>query len=86
MKTHKNAREILPDRLLKELQEYVSGEILYIPKTDGKKQWGEVSGARSYYKRRNSEMREKYNRGVTITDLAAEYCLSYDTIRKIVYK
>ena len=31
MKTHKNAREILPDQLLKELQKYVSGETLYIP-------------------------------------------------------
>lgn len=86
MKTHKNARKILPDRLLKELQEYVSGETLYIPKADEKKPWGEASGARSYYKQRNSEIRDKYNNGVKIADLAEEYCLSYDTIRRIVYK
>lgn len=36
MKTHKNARDILPDRLLKELQEYISGETLYIPKAHEK--------------------------------------------------
>ena len=86
MKMHKNAREILPDRLLKELQEYVSGETLYIPKADEKKPWGEDSGARSYYKQRNSEIRERYNSGAKITDLTEEYCLSYDTIRRIVYK
>ena len=86
MKMHKNAREILPDKLLKELQEYVSGEALYIPKADEKKPWGEDSGARSYYKQRNAEIREKYNSGAAITDLAVEYYLSYDTIRRIVYK
>ena len=47
MKTHKNARDILPDRLLRELQEYVSGETLYIPKAEEKTPWGETSGARS---------------------------------------
>ena len=85
MKTHKNARDILPDRLLRELQEYVSGETLYIPKAQEKKHWGEASGARSYYKRRNSEIRRKYAEGRKIDDLCEEYHLSCDTIRKIIY-
>lgn len=85
MKTHKNARDILPDRLLRELQEYVSGESLYIPKAREKKPWGEVSGARSYYKRRNAAIRKKYADGKTVDDLCEEYHLSYDTIRKILY-
>ena len=29
---YKNAAEILPERLLKELQTYTEGELLYIPK------------------------------------------------------
>lgn len=70
MKMHKNSFKILPDRLLKELQEYVLGETLYIPKAGEKKPWGEASGARSYYKQRNSEIRDKYNNGVKIADLA----------------
>lgn len=85
MKTHKNARDILPDRLLRELQEYVSGETLYIPSAREKKPWGEVSGARSYYKRRNAEIRRKYADGKTVDDLCEEYHLSYDTIRKTLY-
>ena len=31
---YKNARDVLPDRLLKELQQYVSGETIYIPRSD----------------------------------------------------
>lgn len=85
MKTHKNARDILPDRLLRELQEYVSGETLYIPKAQEKKPWGEMSGARSYYKRRNAEIRRKYAEGFTMDDLCEEYHLSLDTVRKIIY-
>lgn len=85
MKTHKNARDILPDRLLKELQEYISGETLYIPKAQEKKPWGEASGARSYYRRRNAEIREKYASGSKIDGLCEEYHLSYDTIRRIIY-
>lgn len=85
MKTHKNARDILPNRLLKELQEYVSGETLYIPKAQEKKHWGEISGARGYYKQRNAEIRKKYKAGSKIPDLCEEYNLSSDTIRKIIY-
>lgn len=86
MKTHKNAREILPDHLLKELQKYVSGEALYIPKVRSKKPWGETSGARNYYKQRNEEIRKKYSHGSTVDTLAEEYKLSVDSIRKILYQ
>ena len=85
MKTHKNARDILPDRLLRELQEYISGETLYIPKVQEKKPWGEMSGARSYYKQSNAEIRKKYAGGSKIEDLGEEYHLSCDSIRKIIY-
>ena len=85
MKTRKNARDILPDKLLRELQEYISGESLYIPKAREKKPWGEASGARSYYKQRNTEIRKRFAEGIKIEELSEEYNLSYDTIRKIVY-
>ncbi|MBO5324200.1 MAG: hypothetical protein J6A88_08925 [Oscillospiraceae bacterium] len=82
---YKNAQDILPDRLLKELQQYVSGETLYIPNAQEKKQWGETSGARSYYKQRNEQIREKHRCGIKIEALADEYNLSVDSIRKILY-
>lgn len=81
---YKNAQDILPDRLLKELQQYVSGETLYIPGSHEKKSWGESSGAREYYKKRNEEIRQKYSGGATLEDLADQYHLSVESIRKIL--
>lgn len=81
---YKNAQDVLPDRLLKELQNYVSGETLYIPRAESKKQWGESSGARSYYKQRNDDIRQKHALGRTIEELAEEFNLSVESIRKII--
>ena len=81
---YRNAQDILPDKLLKELQKYAGGENLYIPSAEAKKSWGEASGARSFYKQRNEEIRRKYREGSTMEELAKEYGLSVDSIRKIV--
>lgn len=82
---YKNAKDILPDKLFQELQTYISGETIYVPNVKSKKQWGEQSGARSYYKQRNEEIREKYKNGKSLDELCLEYSLSPDSIRKIVY-
>jgi Mor family transcriptional regulator len=82
----RNASEILPDELLKELQKYVSGETLYIPSDKDRKKWGDGSGARKFYAERNDEIRYKFFHEVSIEQLSEEYCLSTETIRKIVYK
>ena len=83
---YRNASEVLPDALLREIQKYSSGELLYIPGDTSRKKWGQETGARQFYKERNEEIRRKYYHKVSITQLADEYGLSYETIRKIVYK
>lgn len=83
---YRNASEILPDKLLKELQKYVSGEALYVPSDKERKKWGDGSGARKFYAQRNEEIRYKFFHKVSIEHLTEEYCLSTETIRKIVYK
>ena len=83
---YKKASDILPDELLREVQKYVEGESLYIPRGKERKKWGEGSGGRVFYSQRNEEIRDKFFHKVPMEELAEEYCLSYETIRKIVYK
>lgn len=82
----KNAADVLPDELLRELQKYVSGESLYIPSDKERKKWGSDSGARKFYAQRNEEIQYKFFHNMSIEELAEEYSLSTETIRKIVYK
>ncbi len=79
-----NAADVLPKELLKEIFNYVDGELLYIPKSGKKKKWGQCSGSREYYINRNREIINRYMDGATISSIAKEYCLSYDSVRKIV--
>ena len=37
-----NAAEISPKQLLKELQTYIDGSVLYVPKVSTKKEWGGI--------------------------------------------
>ena len=84
---YRNASEILPDDLLKELQKYVTGEILYVPSDTERKKWGSSNGARQFYEQRNEEIRYKYFiLKVSIDSLCDEYSLSDDTIKKILYR
>jgi len=82
-----NAKILLPDDLVKELQRYIQGGYVYVP-TDQtqQKRWGEVSGYRQELKQRNDRITEEYRQGASIEYLAEEYCLSLSAIRKIIYQ
>ena len=84
---YRNARDIFPEALLRQIQRYVSGETVYIPRPDGssKRPWGETSGYQQFIHECNAEIRSNFSGGKSIEELAETYCLSYDTIRKIVY-
>jgi Mor family transcriptional regulator len=81
-----NAADVLPKDLLNEILNYVDGELLYIPTSRKKKNWGTKSGSREYYDKRNDEIINQYKNGIAISDIAKKYCLSYDSVRKIVKK
>jgi hypothetical protein len=81
-----NADIIFPEELLKEIQKYIHGGMVYVPKPQGfRKKWGENSGSRKYLNARNDEIRRKFADGETIDQLSDQFCLSYDSIKKIVY-
>lgn len=82
---YRNAANVLPLRLLREVQAYAGGELLYIPTDAGTKtQWGSRNGAQLRYLERNEEIRSRYRSGESLEVLAEMYCLSEDSIRKIV--
>ncbi len=80
-----NAADVLPEDLLKELQIYVQGNLLYIPSDSTPIRWGEKSGSRIYYLKRNSEIKKTYQAGKSISQISDLYGLAFDTVRKIIY-
>lgn len=85
--SYKNGRDVLPPSLLKQLQDYIQGEIIYIPKKEQKRAgWGENNGTRIIIEKRNREIYGLYKSGSTIIELIQMYHLSEDSIRKIIVK
>lgn len=83
---YKNAAEILPPGLLREVQCYIEGEILYIPRSNSKQNWGAVSGAKKFYLERNYQIRELFHNGKSVEELAGRFGVSSSAIKKIVYQ
>lgn len=82
---YRNAQEIFPEGLLRQIQRYVSGETVYIPAREERRSWGETSGYQQYIRDRNAEIRAAFASGASIGALMEKYALSYDTVKRIVY-
>ena len=80
-----NAEKVLPQELVRAIQMYVKGDLLYIPNEDCKKKWGEKSGSKQYYIDRNNEIKKLYKEGQSILQICEMYGLAFDTVRKILY-
>jgi Mor family transcriptional regulator len=84
---YKNGRDVLPPSLLLELQKYIQGDLIYIPKPANQRaSWGEVSGTRKLLAERNKEIVQCYVNGATVAELERMYHLSSESIRKIIVK
>jgi Mor family transcriptional regulator len=80
-----NAKMILPENLLKELQRYVQGEIIYVPGNGLiRAGWGENNGTRANYSIRNHEISVLYEEGLSTAELAERFHLSEYSIKKII--
>ncbi len=82
-----NAEKVLPAELIDEIRSYTGGGLIYIPpdKT-ARREWGSKSGARQMLEARNNEIRQKKREGMSVSQLAEEYNLSEDTIKRILYR
>ena len=80
------AQNVFPKSLLDEIQGYVQGDLVYIPKTSvNYKKWGAGTNSKMLIAQRNDKIKQNFRKGATITRLAETYNLSEDTIKKIVY-
>lgn len=84
--SYKNGKDVLPPGLLRELQRYIEGELIYIPKQSDRAGWGEMNGSRSVLETRNREICRRYHSGETVLKLTEHYHLTEDSIRKIIRK
>ena len=81
------AEEVLPEELIRQIQEYVDGVYIYIPRKPGTRHgWGEETSYRSELKERNDRIRSDYPQGTSVSALSRKYHLSEKSIRRILQK
>lgn len=66
---YENGKDIFPEQLLKQIQKYVSGKLVYIPVNDQKRVWGESSGYKQYLVERNRNIKTKFYAGTSIVHI-----------------
>lgn len=82
---YRNAEKVLPAELLRQVQEYVQGEELYIPKSSSARLgWGEHNGTRKQLQERNQIMLQLRTKGCSIDGLCQRFHLGRDTVRRIL--
>jgi Mor family transcriptional regulator len=80
-----HALEILPQELIEKIQEYVDGQVIYIPKIKSKKcNWGEKTHTKAYLKEINFEIYNLYKNGSTVFELSEKYFLAPKSIQRII--
>ncbi|EUJ33644.1 hypothetical protein MFLO_00280 [Listeria floridensis FSL S10-1187] len=77
---YQSVQDILPEKLIAEIQNYIEGTVLYIP-TRKKTSWGEKSGTRAFIKERNKAIKSAFANGSSIKELANQHFLSESTIK-----
>lgn len=85
--SYKNAGDILPEKLLTEIQQYIDGVCLYIPRREeSKRSWGALTATKKELEARNQRIYEDYERGMLTSELAEKYYLSVKSIQRIIHE
>ena len=81
------AEEIMPEELIRQIQEYADGVYIYIPRKPGTRHaWGQDTDYKAELKARNDRIRNDYAAGLDIAALSRKYHLSEKSIRRILQK
>lgn len=82
-----NAKDVLPKILVEEIQKYVDGQLLYIPrKNENSLSWGEKNGTKNKLAERNQAIVNHYYSGMSIAKLSNMYYLSAKRIQGIIHE
>lgn len=82
-----NGKEILPEDILEEIQKYFGGGLIYIPLPKEERcQWGSRTSIKEELHLRNERIRLRKKEGSSIKELMEEFHLSYDSIKRIIYR
>ena len=79
------AADVLPPDLLKQVQTYIDGEYLYIPRREtSRKPWGAANGRKAETLARNLEIYRRYREGTPVAQLSEDYFLTPKSVWKII--
>ena len=79
------AEEILPEELIRKIQEYADGVYIYIPRKPGTRHaWGQKTDYKAELKARNARIRADRRNGASVAALSRKYHLSEKSIRRIL--
>ncbi len=79
------AEDILPKELLETIQQYVNGQLIYIPCKE-KQEWGSNTDSKVFFRERNERIFALFNSGTSAKDLALLFSLSEKSIQRILRK
>ncbi len=77
------ADEILPRELLEAIQQYVDGQIIYIPKKE-KQAWGSGTSTKEFFRERNERIFQVWQEGISEEELSRRFSLSRKSIQRIL--
>lgn len=83
---YKNGIAVLPTELIAQIQKYVDGEYIYIPRAAEKRRKWETNASREALSRRNAQIYARYIGGASVRQLSEEYYISRQGIYKIIAK
>lgn len=79
------ASDVLPAELIEEIQKYIDGQYLYIPRRQqSRRNWGDNTRTRDEIQQRNRQMLQERAEGASIRSLAQRYFLAEKTVAAIL--
>lgn len=85
--SYQNMMSLLPKELVEQIQEYIDGKVIYIPKKlENKKCWGENTDTKRFLALRNCNIRLDFQKGMNVKLLSEKYFLTEKSIQRILKK